>query len=222
MTEASSSPRTPLPAAPLSPYRVGLTGSIASGKSTVARRLKDRGIPVIDLDKVGHEVLRRRHEAFEPVVAAFGEGILGPDGEIDRKKLGAVVFKDPAARERLNLIMHPKIREEEARRVSAMAEDGVGAVVTEAALLIETGQRKRFDFFVVVGCASEVQIERLMKRDGGTVEEARQKIASQLSFEQKKAEADFVIDTSGLKESTLGEADRLAEEIKARAAARLA
>ena len=74
------------------PYRVGITGSIASGKSTVARRMKDQGIPVIDLDKVGHEVLRKRHEAFEPVVEAFGEGILGPDGEIDRKKLGALVF----------------------------------------------------------------------------------------------------------------------------------
>ena len=202
------------------PYRVGLTGSIASGKSTVARRLKDRGIPVIDLDKVGHEVLRRRHEAFEPVVAAFGEGILGPDGEIDRKKLGARVFADPLARERLNAIMHPKIRDEEARRVSAMAADGVTAVVTEAALLIETGQKERFDFLVVVGCHPDIQMARLLKRDGGTVEDAGRRLKAQLSFEEKKAQADFVIDTSGEKEHTLAEADRLAEEIKARAASR--
>lgn len=199
-------------------YRVGLTGSIASGKSTVARRLKDRGIPVIDLDKVGHEVLRKRHEAFEPVVEAFGEGILGPDGEIDRKKLGAVVFNDAAARERLNQIMHPKIREEEARRVAAMTADGVAAVVTEAALLIETGQRQRFDFFVVVGCDTDIQIARLMKRDGSSVEEAKRKLAAQLSFEEKKAGADFVIDTSGEKEHTLVEADKLADLILARAA----
>ncbi len=202
----------------LPPYRVGLTGSIASGKSTVAKRLKERGIPVIDLDKVGHEVLRRRHEAFEPVVAEFGEGVLGPDGEIDRKKLGAVVFGDPAARERLNQIMHPKIREEEARRVQAMAEDGVKAVVTEAALLIESGQKKRFDFFVVVGCDPAVQVARLMKRDGSTPEQARSRIDAQLSFEQKKAEADWVIDTSGEKEHTFAETDRLAIEILRRAA----
>lgn len=203
-----------------SPYRVGITGSIASGKSTVARRLKDRGIPVIDLDKVGHEVLRKRHEAFEPVVEAFGEGILGEEGEIDRKKLGALVFADPAARERLNQIMHPRIRAEEARRIDAMAEAGETAVATEAALLIETGQKKRFDLFVVVGCAPEIQTARLIKRDGCTAEEAKQRIESQLSFERKKTEADWVIDTSGEKEITLTETDRLAEEIKRRAAAR--
>lgn len=205
-----------------SPYRVGITGSIASGKSTVARRLKDRGIPVIDLDKVGHEVLRKRHEAFEPVVAAFGEAILGPDGEIDRRKLGAVVFADPAARERLNQIMHPRIRAEESRRVEAMAEAGETAVATEAALLLETGQKKRFDFFVVVGCAPEIQIARLMKRDGSTLEEAKRRIESQLSFEEKKAQADWVIDTSGEKEAMLAETDRLAEEIRRRAAERAA
>lgn len=200
------------------PYRVGLTGSIASGKSTVARRLKDRGIPVIDLDKVGHEVLRKRHEAFEPVVAAFGSDILGPDGEIDRKKLGHVVFNDPLARERLNRIMHPKIREEEARRVAAMAEDGVAAVVTEAALLIESGQKDRFDFFVVVGCDPQIQIERLMKRDGSSAEEAQRKLSAQLTFEQKKVSADYVIDTSGEKETALAAADKLADEILKRAA----
>ncbi len=198
-------------------YRVGLTGSIASGKSTVAKRLKDSGIPVIDLDKVGHEVLRRRHEAFEPVVAEFGEGILGPDGEIDRKKLGAVVFADPSARERLNGIMHPRIRDEEARRVAAMAEAGVGAVVTEAALLIETGQKGRFDMMVVVGCSPEVQVARLMKRDGCSAEEARRKIGTQLTFEEKSASADFVIDTSGEKDQTLLQADRLVQEIRTRA-----
>jgi dephospho-CoA kinase len=199
------------------PYRVGLTGSIASGKSTVARRLKDGGLPVIDLDKVGHEVLRRRHEAFEPVVAEFGQGVLAPDGEIDRKKLGALVFANPAARARLNQIMHPRIREEEARRVAAMAEDGVVAVVSEAALLIETGQKGRFDMLVVVGCSPEIQTARLMKRDHCTAEEAAEKIAAQLTFEQKKAEADWVIDTSGEKEATLAASDVLAAEIRRRA-----
>ena len=202
------------------PYRVGITGSIASGKSTVARRMKDQGIPVIDLDKVGHEVLRKRHEAFEPVVEAFGEGILGPDGEIDRKKLGALVFADSEARERLNRIMHPRIRAEEARRVAAMAEAGEDAVATEAALLIETGQRDRFDFFVVVGCTPEVQIARLMKRDGSTLEEARRRIGAQLPFEKKRALADWVIDTSGEKEQTFAETDRLVEEIRRRAVLR--
>lgn len=202
------------------PYRVGITGSIASGKSTVARRMKDQGIPVIDLDKVGHEVLRKRHEAFEPVVEAFGEGILGPDGEIDRKKLGALVFADSEARERLNQIMHPRIRAEEARRVAAMAEAGEDAVATEAALLIETGQRDRFDFFVVVGCTPEVQIARLMKRDGSTLEEAQRRIGAQLPFEKKRALADWVIDTSGEKEQTFAETDRLVEEIRRRAVLR--
>lgn len=201
------------------PYRVGLTGSIASGKSTVARRLKARGIPVIDLDKVGHEVLRKRHEAYEPVLAAFGDGILGEDGEIDRKKLGAIIFADPAARERLNRIVHPRIRDEETRRVAGMAEAGATAVVTEAALLVETGQRPRFDLFVVVGCTPEIQVARLVKRDHCSVEDAQRRIESQLSFEQKRAQADWVIDTSCLKDHTLAEADRLAEEIRARAGA---
>jgi dephospho-CoA kinase len=202
------------------PYLVGLTGSIASGKSTVARRLKDAGIPVIDLDKVGHEVLRKRHEAFEPVVSAFGDAILGDDGEIDRKKLGVIVFADEAARAKLNAIVHPKIRDEEARRVSAMVESGVDAVATEAALLIETGQRDRFDFFVVVGCAPEIQIERIVKRDRSTREQAQARIDAQLSFAEKKKRADWVIDTSGSIEETLTAADQLVEEIKRRASAR--
>lgn len=199
-----------------SPYRIGLTGSIASGKSTVGRRLKDSGIPVIDLDKVGHEVLRRRHHAYDPVLAAFGEGILGPDGEIDRKKLGALVFSDPGARERLNGIIHPRIRDEEARRVAAMTESGVDAIATEAALLIETGQKDRFDMMVVVGCAPAIQIARLMHRDRCTEQEARARMAAQLSFEEKKAHADWVIDTSGEKTETLAAADRLVEEIRRR------
>lgn len=185
----------------------------------MARRLKASGIPVIDLDKVGHEVLRKRHEAFEPVVSEFGEGILGPDGEIDRKLLGALVFADPAAREKLNLIMHPKIRAEEARRVAAMADSGVVAVATEAALLIETGQKDRFDLLVVVGCSPEIQIARLMKRDGGTAEDATRKTRAQLTFEEKKSHADFVIDTSGEKDETLAQADLLVAEIKSRAGA---
>ena len=202
------------------PLLIGLTGSIASGKSTVARRMKDSGIPVIDLDKVGHEVLRKRHEGFEPVVAAFGKGILGDDGEIDRKKLGAVVFSDPAARERLNAIVHPKIREEEARRIAAMADSGVTAVATEAALLIETGQRDRFDFFVVVGCDPEIQVARIMKRDRSTEADARARVAAQMSFEEKRKVADRVIDTSGTMDETLLAADRLIEEIRERASAR--
>jgi len=202
------------------PLLIGLTGSIASGKSTVARRMKDSGIPVIDLDKVGHEVLRKRHEGFEPVVAAFGKGILGDDGEIDRRKLGAVVFSDPAARERLNAIVHPKIREEEARRIAAMADSGVTAVATEAALLIETGQRDRFDFFVVVGCDPEIQVARIMKRDRSTEADARARVAAQMSFEEKRKVADRVIDTSGTMDETLLAADRLIEEIRERASAR--
>lgn len=208
--------------APVGPYRVGLTGSIASGKSTVAKRLQERGLPVIDLDTVGHEVLRRGGTAFAPVVAAFGETILGDDGEVDRKKLGAVVFREAAARERLNAIIHPKIREDEARRVAVLAAQGAVAVVTEAALLIETGQRPRFDMFVVVGCDPAIQIARLMKRDGCSEEEARRKVDAQLSFEEKKKSADFVIDTSGEKEHTFAEADRLAAVIRDRAALKAA
>lgn len=204
------------------PYRVGLTGSIASGKSTVAKRLQERGLPVIDLDKVGHEVLLRGGSAFEPVLAEFGDAILGAFGEVDRKKLGAVVFRDRAARERLNAIIHPKIREDEAKRVAVLAAQGAVAVITEAALLIETGQRPRFDLFVVVGCDPATQIARLMKRDGCTDEEARRKVGAQLSFDEKKKSADFVIDTSGEKEHTLAEADRLATLVLDRAASRVA
>lgn len=191
-------------------YRVGLTGSIAAGKSTVARRLREHGVPVLDLDQIAHDIMRRGGSAFEPVVREFGEGVLDREGQIDRKRLGAIVFADPSARARLNAIVHPLVRDEESNRVAALEVAGHRSAVIEAALLIEGGQAARFDHLVVVGCDDETQIARLMARDGISKEQARQKIAAQMSFAQKRAHAHRVIDTSGTMKETLSAADELA------------
>lgn len=197
--------------------RVGLTGPIASGKSTVAARLREHGIPVIDLDRVAHDLMRRDGPAFGPVVAAFGTGILAADGGIDRRVLGAIVFGDEAARLRLNGLVHPLVREEESRRADALASDGARVIVTEAALLIETGQFARFAERVVVGCDPETQRSRLIARDGLSAEEAERRIRAQMTFEEKRKHASRVIDTSGPLEDTLRATDALAEELLARA-----
>lgn len=197
--------------------RVGLTGSIASGKSTVAARFRERGIPVIDLDVVAHELLKRGAAGYEPVVRAFGEGIVGTDGEISRKALGAIVFQNEDARLRLNSIVHPLVRKEEERRVDELVAEGARVVVTEAALLIETNQFARFDERVVAGCDARTQRARLMARDGLSAGDADRRIAAQMTFEEKRKHATRVIDTSGSLDETRGRADAVIAELHARA-----
>lgn len=183
--------------------RVGLTGGLASGKSFVGQALADLGCYLIQADELGHEVLRPAGEAYGAVVAEFGPQILGPDGAIDRRKLGVLVFSEPARLERLNALVHPAvIRREEELIADFAARDPQGIAVVEAAILIETGSYRRFDRIVLAVCRPEQQVERAMER-GMSREEALARLARQMPLEEKRKYAHYVIDTSGSREQTL-------------------
>jgi dephospho-CoA kinase len=182
---------------------VGLTGGLASGKSVVGRQLEQLGCRVIRMDDLGHEVLKQGGEAYASVVAAFGPAILDPDGAINRRRLGQMVFGDPAQLARLNALVHPAIHARAAvlkREFSEGHPDGI--LVTEAAILIESGSYKDFDRLIVAACAPEQQIERALARGGLTRAEVLERMNRQLPIAEKKAYADFVVDTSGTEEST--------------------
>jgi len=183
--------------------RVGLTGSIAVGKSYVVSVLKQLGCVVFDADKVAHSVMEPGHSAYDDIVREFGPDILAPDGRIDRTRLGAIVFADESRRRRLNEIVHPRVKEEQDRllREAAAVNPNVIAIV-DAALLIESGGYKRFDKLIVVYCDRATQIERLMTRNNIDRDEAERRIAAQMSSEEKRRYADYEIDTSGSFEDT--------------------
>jgi dephospho-CoA kinase len=176
---------------------VGLTGGIASGKSTVAEFLHRLGASVVDADQVARDVVAPGTDGFVAVVDAFGAEMVGPDGSLDRAKLGALVFEDEEARETLNGITHPRIAAESQRRIARERASDAPYVVYEAALLVENGLAEAFRPLVVVAIAPEQQIARLMARDGSTAEEAQKRIDSQLPLEDKLALADFIIRNDG-------------------------
>ena len=178
---------------------IGLTGNIATGKSTVARMLADLGATVIDADKVAHEVMRAGTPVHAAVVEAFGPEVVGPDGEIDRARLGEIVFADPEALARLERIVHPAVMAEVARRV---AEASTEVVVVEAIKLIESGMADRYDSLWVTTCPSEFQVQRLMADRGLSREAAELRVRAQPPQEEKVARADVVIDTSGTLDQT--------------------
>ncbi|GFN22456.1 MAG: dephospho-CoA kinase [Thermoanaerobacteraceae bacterium] len=175
---------------------IGLTGGIASGKSTVAGILASLGARVIDADKIAREVVEPGKPAWEEIKSVFGEEYLRPDGTVDRRALGSLVFQDPEAREKLNAITHPRIKEEIARRLEACRrEDPAGVVVVEAALLLEAGMERTVDEVWVVTAPEEVRLKRLMERDNLSREEARRRIKAQWPEEERLRFASRVIDT---------------------------
>ncbi|HEU4506872.1 MAG TPA: dephospho-CoA kinase [Pyrinomonadaceae bacterium] len=177
--------------------RVGLTGSIAVGKSFVASVFTELGCHVLDADQTAREVVMPGTPGLKALVQEFGDGILNADGTLDRKALGAVVFGDEQKRQRLNHILHPFII---ARQDEIMneweREDPRGIGIVDAALMIESGGYKRFDKLIVVHCRPEIQLERLMLRDKLSLDEAQRRIASQMPQEEKQKFADYLIDTS--------------------------
>ncbi len=193
--------------------KVGLTGGIACGKSHVLRRLAERGVPTLDLDSVAHELMEPGGAAYDEIVAAFGRPILGPDQRIDRKALGARAFSDPAVREQLNAIVHPKVRAEEGRRAALHAGRGAPVFVTDAALLVETGLHLRFDRLVVVHCAPDEQLRRLRARDGLTEEAATTRLVAQMPIEEKRGFGHWRVDTTGTVAETSAKSDALAREL---------
>ncbi|MDJ0762294.1 MAG: dephospho-CoA kinase [Myxococcota bacterium] len=198
------------------PKLVGLTGGIASGKSTVASFFREASVPVIDADKLGHLVLEKGGAAYEPVIAAFGNGILNENKEIDRKKLGAIVFEDPKQRGELEAITHPAIAALAKRGIQMIAERKAPIAVYEAALLVETGIYKGLDALIVVSCSVATQMARIIARDGFDREAAAVRIASQFPIEEKLAVADYVIRNEGPMDQTRVDAMNILAELRKR------
>jgi dephospho-CoA kinase len=191
--------------------RVGLTGGIGSGKSEVSRRLAALGAVIIDADVAARAVVAPGTPGLARVAEAFGTGVLGPDGALDRERLGAIVFSDPAARARLNAIVHPLVREwmGAAERAAVDGARGDLVVVHDVPLLAEGGRAGDFDLVIVVDVPPELQLERLVRQRDMAPGQARARIAAQASREQRLAAADIVIDNSG----TLDDLDRRVGEV---------
>jgi len=195
--------------------RVGLTGSIAVGKSHVSGLLAGMGCRVVDADEVARRVVEPGAEGLRAVVEAFGRTVLKPEGTLDRARLGAIVFADEGKRRLLNSILHPLIIAEQDELLGRWeGEDPRGIGVVDAALLIESGGYTRFDKLVVVHCRPEVQLERLMRRNDLTREEAERRINAQMPQEEKLRHAHFRIDTSGGFEETRAQTERVYEELR--------
>jgi dephospho-CoA kinase len=202
--------------------RVGLTGGIGSGKSEVSRRLAAHGAVIIDADVAAREVVAPGTPGLAQIAEAFGPEVLGRDGALDRERLGAIVFRDPALRAKLNAIVHPLVGEwmRAAERAAAGPARDDLIVVHDVPLLAENGRAGDFDLVIVVDVPPELQVERLVSQRGMTPDQARARMAAQASRQQRLAVADLVIDNSG----SLDDLDRRVTEIwadlKRRAAAR--
>lgn len=195
---------------------VGLTGGIACGKTTVAGMFGDLGIPVIDADDLAREVVEPGTRGLQQIVREFGRGVLDGSGSLDRKKVGDLVFGDPAARDKLNAIMHPLIGAAGADHISAHQDDPAPYLLYEAALLVETGSYKSFSALIVVSAEDSLQRLRLIARDGFTVAEANARIASQLPLARKVAVADHVVTNNGDLDGTRRQVAEVHEKLAAR------
>jgi len=191
---------------------IGLTGGIASGKSTVSALLRELGAPVLDADQLAREVVEPGTPALEEISRRFPFAVTA-DGRLDRKALGEWVFSRPEERAALNAIIHPRIQEAFAQRIQALAERGEPLVIYDAALLYENGLDRVMDEVIVVAVPRPVQLERLMTRDGLTREQAEARLASQLPLEEKVSRATRVVDNSGDRASTRAQVERLWEAL---------
>jgi len=189
---------------------VGLTGGIATGKSTVSEILRQLGGEIIDADRLARDVVEPEQPAWKQIVAEFGRGVVTAEGALDRKRLGAIVFADPERRKRLEAITHPAIRARFQARLDELAAQGfAGIVVFDAPVMIESGNYKNMDRLVVVVTDDATQAARLQERDGTDEAEGRRKIASQMPLAEKAKLADYVIDNSGAPEATAAEVRRV-------------
>ncbi len=177
--------------------KVGLTGSIAVGKSFVCDVFRELGAFVLDADETAREVVAKDTIGLTKIVENFGENVLQPNGALDRAKLGDIVFADESKRQLLNSIVHPLVVEAQNEWLSNREiEDAARIAIVDAALMIESGGYKRFDKLIVVWCETAIQLQRLVARDGLSDEDAKRRIEAQMPQEEKKRYADFLIDTT--------------------------
>ena len=188
--------------------KIALTGGIATGKSYVLEQFRRRGVPCLDADELAHGVTAAGTEATAAIAARFGTEILAADGAVDRRKLGPIVFADPAARRELEAIVHPAVHRAVAAGIRGFELLGDSLAIVDVPLLFETGGEKNFDRVVVTACTVERQLARLLDR-GLTEEAARQRLAAQWPTEKKVSRADFVVTTDG----TFEETDRQVDDI---------
>ena len=194
---------------------IGLTGGIGSGKTTVSGFLEELGAEVIDADKVGHVTYLPDMPAWRDLIDTWGEDLLQPNREIDRKKLGVIVFSDPANLEKLNSIVHPRMRDIMNDRIEAFRGEGKQVVVVDAAILIEAKWTSLVDEVWVTAAPEDVVVQRVMARNGWEEEQVRSRMASQMPAEERQSYADVVIDT----DATL---DEVRERVRAAFEARVA
>ena len=195
--------------------RVGLTGGISSGKSTVADLLEQLGCRVLRLDALARELMAPGQPACREIVDTFGSEVVAGDGTIDRKRLAGIVFADRTKLEHLNAIVHPRVIERTEALLADLAQREPDAIViVEAALLVESGYYHRLDKLIVTWCTREQQVERLMARTGLSLWEAEQRLAAQLPQEEKRRRADYEIDCSGTLEQTREQVMQVVEELR--------
>ena len=196
--------------------RVGLTGGIATGKSTVGAMFVELGCHLIESDQITHQLFEPGQAVHATVVQQFGKRILAADGTIDRRILGDIVFKDPQARAKLNSLVHPAIIQRQQEWLKEMeAQDRRGIAIVDAALMIEVGTYKNYDKVIVVTGSPEIQRERLRARSALSEEQIESRIRSQMPTEEKLKYADFVIDNSGSIGSTRAQVERVYRQLRA-------
>ena len=190
---------------------IGLTGGIACGKSTVSRMLKDRDVPLVDADEIARDIVRPGTPGLKSIIGLFGEEVLLPDGSLDRRKLGQMVFGNPDRLHSLEAITHPLIREEVRRRRRLFEGMGAPLAIYDIPLLFETNSKDQFDAVIVVSCTKGQQKERLLRRNQWTEDEIEMRIASQLPIASKEQQADFVLSNNRDEQNLLKEFSRLME-----------
>lgn len=191
----------------------GLTGGIASGKSTVAARLRARGVPVLDADQLARDVVAPGSDGLAEVVRAFGPGVLAEDGSLDRKRLAAVAFAREEDRRTLERITHPRIAALTMERIAELQGRGEPLVGYEAALLVESGRADLFRPLVVVSASEAAQLARAMQRDGASADEVRARLAAQLPMAEKAARADYLVANDGDLAALVARADEVLDAI---------
>lgn len=197
----------------------GLTGGIGSGKSTAAALFRERGVPIVDADELAREAVAPGSAGLAEVQVAFGPKILAPDGSLDRKKLGALVFADTEARQRLNAITHPIVRRLSQERFRALDEQGVALAGYDVPLLFEVGLDSVLRPIVVVTAREATQLERILARDGISEEAARARLDAQLPLADKQKRADYVLYNNGTLEALAAQIDALLEKLRAETSA---
>jgi dephospho-CoA kinase len=193
----------------------GLTGGIASGKSSVAALLRERGVPVVDADELAREAVAPGSDGLAQVLATFGGDLLAADGSLDRKRLGALVFTDESARKRLNALTHPIVRRLSQERFVELERQGVSLAAYDVPLLFEVGLDAALRPVVLVAASERTQLERIAARDGLSEPEARARIAAQLPLAEKRRRADYVLENDGSRAELSAQVEALLAKLRA-------